>query len=147
MSKDTDSTSNDPYQLNRFLDAQQGTYQQALEELQGGQKLTHWMWFVFPQIDGLGTSPMAKLYAIKSLEEARDYLAHPILGTRLIECCEALLAVQAKSATEIMGRPDDMKLQSSMTLFAMLERSDSTFVRILEKYFQGQKDAKTIELV
>jgi len=121
-------------------------YKEILEELRGGCKQTHWMWFVFPQIDGLGSSSMAKRYAIKSLEEAREYLDHPVIGARLKECSEALLAVVGKSITDVLGFPDDVKLKSSMTLFASIDKPDSVFARVLEKYFQGEQDSRTIEL-
>jgi len=136
----------DPFQLCRFTSAQQGMYEDILEELRRGRKQTHWMWFVFPQIDGLGSSAMAKRYAIKSLAEARQYLAHPLLGTRLKECSEALLAVEGKSITEVLGYPDDIKLKSSMTLFAGIDQPGSVFARVLEKYFHGERDSRTIEL-
>ncbi len=138
---------NDPHDLNRFISAQEGVYDRALAELRGGLKRTHWMWFIFPQIDGLGYSSTARHYAIKSLEEARQYLSHPILGPRLVECAEAVLAVQGRSASDIFGYPDDMKLHSSMTLFALVSEPHSVFVRVLEKYFQGKQDARTLQIV
>ena len=138
---------NDPYDLNRFISAQEGVYDRALAELRGGLKRTHWMWFIFPQIDGLGYSSTARHYAIKSLEEARQYLSHPILGPRLVECAEAVLAVQGRSASDIFGYPDDMKLHSSMTLFALVSEPHSVCVRVLEKYFQGKQDARTLQIV
>lgn len=137
----------DPFQLSRFLDAQQAAYPEILDELRRGRKQTHWMWFVFPQVEGLGSSFMARRYAIRSLAEARRYLAHPVLGARLTECSEMLLAIQGKSISEVMGCPDDVKLKSSMTLFAGLGRPDSVFARVLEMYFHGQRDARTIEFL
>ena len=137
----------DPYELNRFVSAQEGVYDRALAELWDGLKRSHWMWFIFPQIDGLGHSPTTRLYAIKSLDEARSYLGHPVLGARLLECAEALLAVSGKSASDIFGHPDDWKLQSSMTLFALVAEPGSVFERVLEKYFQGKRDDRTLEIV
>ncbi|MFT3788813.1 MAG: DUF1810 domain-containing protein [Tepidisphaeraceae bacterium] len=113
-----DEASFDPHDLHRFVEAQEDVYPYALAELKAGRKQTHWMWFIFPQMGGLGHSSMAHRYAIRSLEQAKAYLAHPLLGARLIECAEAVLAVQGKSAREIMGSPDDLKLRSSATLFA-----------------------------
>lgn len=137
----------DPYELNRFISAQDGIYDRVLAELRGGQKRTHWMWYIFPQIDGLGHSPTTRHYAIKSVEEARRYLSHPVLGARLVECAEAVLAVQGLSASDIFGHPDDWKLQSSMTLFALVAESHSVFERVLDKYFQGKQDVRTLQIV
>src|SRR5512134_731959 len=132
MTKGSDAADrNDPYDLNRFISAQEGIYDRVLAELRGGQKRTHWMWYIFPQIDGLGHSPTTRHYAIKSLEEARRYLSHPVLGARLVECAESVLAVQGRSASDIFGYPDDMKLQSSMTLFARVAGPRSVFERVL----------------
>jgi uncharacterized protein (DUF1810 family) len=144
-----DSTSDrrDPYGLNRFISAQEGVYDRVLAELRDGLKRSHWMWYIFPQIDGLGFSSTSRLYAIKSLEEARLYLSHPILGARLKECAEAVLSVQGRSASDIFGYPDDMKLQSSMTLFALADGPGSVFERVLEKYYQGKRDARTLQIV
>src|SRR5712671_4098617 len=107
----------DPFDLRRFLSAQEDTYARVVAELRSGQKRSHWMWFIFPQIDGLGHSATTKHFAIKSIQEARQYLTHPVLGTRLVECAEAVLAVEGRSIAEIFGYPDDLKLKSSMTLF------------------------------
>jgi uncharacterized protein (DUF1810 family) len=137
----------DPYDLNRFISAQEGVYDRVLAELRGGLKRTHWMWFIFPQIDGLGHSSTTRFYAIKSLEEARRYLAHSVLGARLVESAEAVLGVQGLSASDIFGYPDDMKLQSSMTLFALAAGQGSVFERVLEKYFQGKRDTRTLQIV
>ena len=137
----------DPYDLNRFISAQQGIYDRALAELKDGLKRTHWMWFIFPQIDGLGHSPTSRIYSIKSLEEARQYLAHPVLGARLLECAEAVLAVKGRSALDIFGNPDVMKLQSSMTLFGLVAGPQSVFERVLEKFYGGKQDNRTIEIV
>jgi uncharacterized protein (DUF1810 family) len=137
----------DPFDLNRFVTAQETSFAQALAELKRGRKTTHWMWFIFPQIDGLGSSSTAKFYAIKSLDEAKAYLAHPVLGQRLIECCETLLRINGKSAAEIMGYPDDLKLRSSMTLFASAADDPELFNKVLEKFFAGKPDAATLGLL
>ena len=137
----------DPLDLSRFTKAQERIYNSFLAELRGGQKRTHWMWFIFPQIDGLAHSATSKHYAIKSIEEARQYLNHPVLGTRLLECAETVLAIEGRSISEIFGYPDDLKLKSSMTLFASVADPHSVFVRILDKYFHGEQDAKTLHLL
>ncbi|NJD33797.1 MAG: DUF1810 domain-containing protein [Betaproteobacteria bacterium] len=137
----------DPFDLNRFVQAQAAIYSTALAELKAGCKRSHWMWFVFPQFDGLGFSETTKRYSIKSLAEARAYLAHPVLGARLVACTEALLALEGLSAREIFGRPDDMKLQSSMTLFACISPAASGFSAVLERYFGGTRDQRTVELL
>ncbi len=137
----------DPFDLNRFLEAQAGTYEQALAELKQGRKESHWMWFIFPQIDGLGRSPTSRFYAIKSAQEAKGYLAHPVLGQRLRECSAALLAHTGLSASDIFGFPDDQKLRSSMTLFATVAEPDSVFTRVLDHYFQGRSDQRTLALL
>lgn len=137
----------DPYDLNRFLSAQEGVYERALAELKGGEKRTHWMWFIFPQIDGLGYSPTAKRYSIKSMEEARQYLNHPVLGKRLLECTEAVVALKGGSLSEIFGYPDDMKFKSSMTLFEKIAGSGSVFSSALDKYCHGERDAATLRLL
>jgi uncharacterized protein (DUF1810 family) len=118
---------NDPHDLNRFLLAQQDNYECALAEVKNGRKRTHWMWYIFPQIDGLGFSSMARRYGIKSADETRAYLAHPILGSRLLACAEAVVANAGSNATEIFGSPDDLKLRSSATLFASVSAPDSVF--------------------
>ncbi len=137
----------DPHDLNRFVTAQAPVYQSVLSELRDGAKRTHWMWFIFPQIEGLGSSATSRYYAIKSREEAQQYLAHPVLGPRLLECAEAALSIKGKSAREIFGSPDDMKLRSSMTLFAAVAGAESAFARVLNQYFSGQPDARTLELL
>lgn len=137
----------DPYDLNRFVEAQEGDYARAVVEVRGGRKKTHWMWYVFPQYDGLGFSPTSKLYAIKSRAEAEAYLAHPVLGPRLVECAEAALAVEGRTAFEVFGSPDDMKLRSCATLFAAVSPPGSAFERLLEKYFGGRRDEKTLRLL
>jgi len=133
--------------LRRFLDAQQRDYATALTEIRGGQKRSHWMWYIFPQIAGLGYSDMAKRYAIKDLAEATAYLAHPILGRRLKEITAALLDLDTNNATHLMGSPDDLKLRSSMTLFALVEGNESVFDAVLKKFFDGHKDPATLQLV
>ena len=139
--------SSDPHDLNRFVRAQEGDYARALSEVRAAEKRSHWMWYVFPQIAGLGFSAMSVRYSIRSLDEARAYLAHPILGKRLIECFEALLDVKNRSAFEVFGSPDDRKLRSSATLFAIVSPEDSVFHRVLEKYFDGEMDQTTLRLL
>lgn len=136
--------SDDPYDLNRFLSAQEGVYERALAELKGGQKRTHWMWYIFPQIEGLGYSPAAKRYSIKSTEEARQYLDHPVLGKRLWECTEAVIALKGGSLSEIFGYPDDLKFKSSMTLFEKIAGPGSVFSSALDRYCHGERDAATL---
>ncbi len=128
----------DLYGLNRFVEAQRGDYERALAEIASGQKRTHWMWYIFPQLDGLAFSPTAKRYAIKSVEEARAYLEHPILGPRLLSCAEAVVSVGGRSALDIFGSPDDVKLKSCATLFACVSSPDSVFDRLLDKYLPGR---------
>src|SRR5689334_16545308 len=135
------------HNLQRFIAAQDGIYSDALAEIAAGRKRSHWMWFVFPQFAGLGTSPTSQHFAIRSLAEARAYLNHPILGPRLQQCTEALLAVQNRSAREIMGSPDDLKLRSSATLFAAISPAGSVFHRLLERYFAGVPDERTLQLI
>jgi uncharacterized protein (DUF1810 family) len=137
----------DPFNLRRFIDAQEVVYKNVLSELRSGQKRTHWMWFIFPQIAGLGHSSISKRYGIQSREEAQHYLNHPILGKRLVECSETVLSIKGRSASEIFGSPDDIKLRSSMTLFAAIPGSDSVFTHVLEKYFQGRPDTRTLRLL
>jgi uncharacterized protein (DUF1810 family) len=137
----------DPYDLNRFLRAQEDSYQQALSEIKGGRKRTHWMWYIFPQIDGLAFSSISKRYSIKTVEEAKAYLNHPVIGPRLIECAEATTRVEGRSANDIFGPPDDMKLRSCATLFAYVSPAGSVFERVLDKYFQGERDHKTLRLL
>jgi uncharacterized protein (DUF1810 family) len=137
----------DPFNLERFVVAQSGIYQDALRELRAGEKRSHWMWFVFPQASGLGSSSMTQKYAIASRAEAAAYLGHAVLGRRLEECAAALLAVKGRSAEQIMGYPDNLKLKSSMTLFAEVSSDNSLFSSVLLKYFQGGKDARTLELL
>jgi uncharacterized protein (DUF1810 family) len=135
----------DPFNLERFVEAQNGggTYGRAVEELRRGHKTSHWMWFVFPQIAGLGQSTTSKHFAISSLAEARAYLGHPVLGPRLIECTRVLTELKDRTASQIFGYPDDQKLQSSMTLFARADPSEPLFGEVLERYFDGTADAGT----
>jgi uncharacterized protein (DUF1810 family) len=135
----------DPYRLERFTVAQDrgGTYQRAVAELRAGRKASHWMWFVFPQIKGLGSSAMAREFAISSLAEARAYLAHPVLGPRLAECARLLETIDGASASEILGDIDAMKLRSSMTLFAAAAPDEPAFSAVLAKYFGGEADEAT----
>jgi uncharacterized protein (DUF1810 family) len=134
----------DPFDLQRFIDAQQPVYAQALAELRAGRKTSHWMWFIFPQIRGLGSSPMAQHYAIASLDEARAYLAHALLGARLRECSAVVAALPGRSAHQIFGSPDDMKFRSSMTLFAHAATDNAVFVACLAKYYGGVEDEATL---
>lgn len=136
----------DPFDLARFVAAQQDCYAQALGELRAGRKASHWMWFVFPQFEGLGFSAMSRRYAIKRLDEARAYLDHEILGARLLECTDAVNRLEGRSAHAIFGSPDDMKFRSSMTLFELAAGPASPFAAALEKYFAGGRDARTLEL-
>lgn len=129
--------------LDRFVAAQRGTYDQALAELRAGRKTSHWIWFVFPQAAGLGSSPMSERYAIGSLEEAREYVAHEVLGPRLVECARAVLAHADRSARDIMGSPDDLKLRSSMTLFAAAAPDEPAFRQVLDSFFDGEADPYT----
>lgn len=137
----------DPFDLNRFLQAQEGVYAAALAELRAGRKTSHWMWFVFPQIDGLGRSQTARFFAVKSLAEARAYLAHPVLGTRLRECAAAVLGVAGRTASEIFGYPDDLKFRSSMTLFERAAPDCDLFSDALDRFFEGRRDRLTQELL
>ena len=146
---------NDPCDLERFIKAQgrvspgalRCSYERALAEIRDGEKVSHWMWYVFPQIEGLGSSPTSKLYSIKSLAEAEAYLNHPVLGPRLRECAEATLAVEGRSAWAIFGSPDDWKLRSCATLFALVSPPGSVFHCLLDKYFEGRPDQRTLDLL
>ena len=133
----------DPYDLDRFVRAQEPDYARALPELRAGQKQSHWMWFIFPQIEGLGGSPMSRRYSIKSAAEARAYLEHPLLGPRLRECFAAVQNIEGRSALEILGSPDDLKLRSSATLFAAVS-DEAVFEDVLQKYFDGKHDEETL---
>jgi uncharacterized protein (DUF1810 family) len=135
------------HNLVRFLDAQETSYRQALAEIAGGRKRSHWMWFIFPQIKGLGSSPTAKLFAIESMEEARAFLDHPVLGPRLRESAAAAMAVEGRSAHEIFGSPDDLKLRSCATLFAEASSPGSVFHQLLDKFYGGVPDPETVRLL
>jgi len=137
----------DEYNLNRFVEAQIVTYEGAMLELARGRKKSHWIWYIFPQIVGLGSSDTTKFYSIKSLEEGRAYLEHPVLGPRLIETCEILLSLKDASMDEVMGFPDDLKLLSSMTLFEFISGSNSIFTKMIELYFDDERDENSIKLI
>lgn len=137
----------DPHNLKRFLEAQNPLYPRVKAELRSGQKTGHWMWFIFPQLRGLGRSPMANEYGISSREEALAYLQHPILGERLRECTRLVHAVEGRSVNEIFGYPDDLKFRSSMTLFANVSPQDQIFKHALEKFFEGEPDRLTLQLL
>ena len=134
----------DPHHLGRFVLAQEDVYDTAVSELRAGRKRTHWMWFVFPQIAGLGRSAMAQRYAIASPAEAEAYLAHPVLGPRLLECARILLGLTAASATDVLGAVDAQKLRSSMTLFARAAPDEPVFRDVLTRYFDGEQDGETL---
>lgn len=134
---------NDPHDLERFVLAQKDDFPLALAEIRAGRKQSHWMWYIFPQFDGLGFSTMSRRFAIKSEAEARAYLRHPVLGPRLMECCEAAIALDGRSATEVFGSPDDMKLRSCATLFAAVSPPESVFECVLDRFFHGSRDEQT----
>jgi uncharacterized protein (DUF1810 family) len=144
---DDPTGSDDPHGLDRFLRAQASDYPRALGEIRAGRKRSHWMWYVFPQLAGLGSSPTSQRFAIRDLDEARAYLEHPLLGSRLRECAEAALGVQGRSATEIFGSPDDLKLRSCATLFACVSPAGSVFHRVLTTYYSGRPDGRTLDLL
>ena len=133
--------------LKRFLDAQDGVYEKALKEVKNGKKTGHWMWYIFPQISGLGISETARFYAIQHQAEANEYLKHDVLGPRLIEISTALLHLQTNNPVEVFGDIDSLKLKSSMTLFSLLEHSHPVFQKVLDKFYAGQKDENTIQLL
>lgn len=133
--------------LDKFLDAQEKDYEIALAEIRSGRKQSHWMWYIFPQIAGLGFSDMAKRFAIGNLSEAKAYLEHPLLGKRLMEISKALLNIKSHKATQIMGSPDDVKLRSSMTLFSCVPGADPVFQSVLNKFFNGSRDDQTEQLL
>lgn len=136
-----------PLVLDRFLQAQEPVWLQVQNELRTGRKRTHWMWFVFPQVKGLGRSDMADRYAIQSLTEAKAYLAHPVLGSRLRECCRILLSLETSSALAVFGTPDDLKLRSCITLFNSVPGNERVFQDVLQKFFDGREDTLTIQLL
>jgi len=135
----------DPHNLQRLIDAQHPIYGQVRDELRAGQKETHWMWFIFPQIKGLGTSATAQKYAIQSIDEAKAYLNHPLLGFRLRECAQLVNAVIGRSIEDIFGFPDHLKFHSSMTLFAKASPAEKVFTTALDRYFKGEPDRNTLE--
>lgn len=137
----------DPFNLDRFVQAQQSIYPRVIEELRNGAKTSHWMWFIFPQIIGLGQTTLSRTYAIKTLDEARAYVHHPVLGQRLQECSELVIAVDRKSAHAIFGHPDDLKFRSSMTLFLKAAPEVDIFQRAINKYYDGEQDIRTLELL
>lgn len=135
------------FDLDRFVTAQESCYDTVMSELKAGDKRSHWMWFVFPQIDGLGTSATARHYAIKSMAEAKAYLSHPLLGIRLQECVALLLQINGKTAYQILSTPDDMKLQSCLSLFSLASPEEPSFKEALAKYYEGEMDVRTIQLL
>ena len=137
----------DPFDLGRFLSAQAAMYPQVLAELKAGEKLSHWIWFIFPQMKGLGYSSQSVYYGIGSLQEAREYWGHPVLGPRLEECTRLVLAIEKRSIEQILGYPDDLKFRSSMTLFARAVPENTIFSDALKKYFNGESDRRTLELL
>jgi len=138
---------NDPHNLQRFIDAQDPVYDEVVAELTAGKKTSHWIWFVFPQFDGLGRSGMAQRYAVRSKEETLAYWNHPVLGARLKKCIEKMMTVRGRTAFQILGTPDDLKLRSCLTLFATLVPDEPLFKLALEKYFNGHVDPMTLELL
>ena len=137
----------DQYNLSRFIEAQERTYKGAMLELARGRKDSHWTWYIFPQIDGLGNSETTKVYSIKSLEEGRAYLEHSLLGPRLVESCEILLSLKDASMNKVMGFPDDLKLLSSMTLFENISSENSIFAKIIEVYFDNNRDENSLRII
>lgn len=137
----------DPHDLQRFITAQEQDYDSALGELMAGRKESHWIWYIFPQVAGLGFSSMAERYAIRHITEANAYLEHDLLGSRLIECCATILRIDGRRIEDIMGSPDDIKLRSSMTLFKAVSSSGSVFEDVLNKFYNGFEDARTIEFL
>ena len=138
-------SASDPFDLQRFVDAQARVYSSVLDELRAGRKRSHWIWFIFPQVAGLGSSPTAARYAISSLDEARSYLRHDVLGPRLHECTRLVNAVQGRSIGQIFGSPDDLKVRSSMTLFARATEDNNDFVELLARYYDGEEDPSTLQ--
>ena len=135
------------HHLQRFIDAQKQDYATALDEIKNGRKRSHWMWYIFPQIQGLGFSSTSQHYAISGLQEAAAYLNHPILGQRIIEISKVLVQLDSSNASQVFGSPDDMKLKSSMSLFASVPNADAVFQQVLDKFFQGNKDQKTLSIL
>ena len=141
------AATNDPFDLQRFVDAQDRIYDTVVDELTAARKRSHWMWFIFPQLRGLGSSPTAVRFAISSADEARAYLAHDLLGPRLRECARMVARIDGRSAEDIFGWPDDMKLRSSMTLFARTADDNADFVAVLDKFYGGEEDPATLALL
>lgn len=133
--------------MQRFIDAQSGDYETAIAEIKNGRKRSHWMWYILPQIQGLGFSETSRYYAIKDINEAADFLQHSLLGQRLVQICNQLLQLSSSNATAIFGSPDDMKLRSSMTLFSSVPGADPVFQKVLDKFFDGAKDSKTLQIL
>lgn len=138
---------NNENRLQRFIDAQETSYPTALSEIKQGRKQSHWMWYIFPQLQGLGMSSTSQYYGLKDATEAAEFAEHPLLGERLLRLCEALLELKSSNATAIMGSPDDIKLKSSMTLFTALPAANPVFQRVLDKFFQGAQDPNTLRLL
>jgi uncharacterized protein (DUF1810 family) len=147
VDKSLSSKDADPYDLKRFVDAQDRIYDAVLAELRGGRKRSHWIWFVFPQLRGLGRSPTAMRFGIASLDEARAYLAHPVLGPRLRECVRLVALIEDRSVDDIFGWPDNLKVRSSMTLFTWATSDNAEFRAVLDKFYNGQDDPATVELL
>jgi uncharacterized protein (DUF1810 family) len=147
VGKSSSSSGADPFDLRRFVDAQDRVYDTVLAELRNGTKRSHWIWFVFPQLRGLGHSATAQHYGISSLGEARAYLAHPLLGPRLRECSRLLAAIDGRSVEQIFGWPDNLKVRSSMTLFAHATDDNAEFRAVLNKFYNGEDDTATVELL
>ena len=137
----------DPFELHRFVDAQDRVYDQVLAELRAGAKRSHWIWFIFPQLAALGSSSTAKRFGIPSLAEAQAYLAHPVLGPRLRECARLVLAIEGRTVEDIFGWPDNLKVRSSMTLFSAATDDDADFVAVLDRFYGGERDTRTLELL
>jgi uncharacterized protein (DUF1810 family) len=137
----------DPYDLTRFVQAQERDYERAISEIRSGRKRSHWMWYIFPQFEGLGLSSTSRQYAIKSIAEAQAYLRHPVLGPRLQESAQATLGLEGRSASDVFGSPDDMKLRSCATLFAWVSPAGSVFEQLIDKFFGGERDDKTLQLL
>lgn len=135
------------YEISRFIKTHQSDYQRALSEIKNGKKVSHWIWYISPQIKGLRRSSMSEYYGIRDLDEAKAYLADPILRKHLIEICDVLLSLDTNDATEVMGRPDDRKLKSSMTLFDTATESLDVFQKVLDKYYHGKKDYRTLKIL
>ena len=133
--------------LDKYVSAQARDYDDALREIRGGRKRSHWIWYIFPQLDGLGYSPTAQYYGIRDLEQARDYMAHPVLGARLVEISDALLALESSNPGAVMGYPDDLKLCSSMTLFELAAPDQPVFGKVLDKFYGGRRDPLTLRLL